>query len=394
MRPTLPLLALLAGLAPALVHAGDGIRPRTPMTWNDTPCATLVDRTATPTVNVAYGVAFDDTEITADEVDDGRRHQFFATCRDNGRHELLPRWITQADVDAADAVGIVPKGGIEAAQILEGNPAWDGCWVRINADDDRRPITAAQAAAGVDWDLTDVTPGTWVVQGYVWDPVFNEWHRRPGFVKVHDGDPDALPPSVGVMIPEIQLFKDGVATIDGCVDAVDGTVLDAYWAEEDEDPQWVPFLEGEPVDGPTFALDFDPDDSMAGTSVLIRVDAVDPMDRTGTGYAFNRVTILELDDPDACDEGGGFVASPGCADSGGEDTDGGMATGTDDGSTATAGDDATTSVEPTGSSAPQDGDGGGDGGGSGCGCRATPGPRGAVLALGLLGLAALRRRVR
>jgi hypothetical protein len=144
MRPTLPLLALLAGLAPTLVHAGDGIRPRTPMTWNDTPCATLVDRTATPTVNVAYGVAFDDTEITADEVDDGRRHQFFATCRDNGRHELLPRWITQADVDAADAVGIVPKGGIEAAQILEGNPAWDGCWVRINADDDRRPITAAR----------------------------------------------------------------------------------------------------------------------------------------------------------------------------------------------------------------------------------------------------------
>lgn len=389
LRFTLVVCPLAALVAP-LAHAGDGIRPRTIMTWDDTPCATLVDRSASTTVEIPYGVPMDDTETTADEVEDGRRHQFFATCRDNGRHELLPKWITQADVDAADALGLIPEGGLEAGQILEGNPAWDGCWVRITADDARVPITAAQAAMGVDWDVTDLQAGTWVVQGYVWDPFFNEWKRRPGFVKVHDGDPGALPPSVAVMIPEIQLFKDGVATIDGCVDAVDGAVLDAYWAEEDEDPQWVPFLEGAPVDGTTFALEFDPDDELAGTSVLIRVDAVDPMDRTGTGYAFNRVTILELNDPDGCQEGGGFVGSPGCADSGGDDTEGGTGSGGEPATGGSAG--GTGSAGSTGDSSPQDGDGGDDGGGGGCGCT-TASHGGLVLGgLGLVALLGVRRR--
>lgn len=394
-RPSLVVPSLLGWalcLLPAVAHAGDGIRPRTIMTWDDTPCATLVDRTTTPTLDITYGVPVDDVEHTADEVEDGRTHQFFAFCRDNGMHDLLPKWITQADVDAADAVGLIPKDGLEPDQILELNTAWDDCWLRINADDARVPITAAQAAQGVAWDLTEVPLGTWVIQGYVWDPFFNEWKRRPGFVKVHEGDPGALPPSVAITIPELTVYKDGMATIDGCVDAIEGTVLDMYWAEEDEDPQWVPFLENEPVDGPAFALEFAPEESMAGTSVLIRVDARDPMDRSGTGYAYNRVVILQLDDPDGCEDGGGFVASPGCADTGDADTGGDDDTGGGTQNAGTQGDAGTAGAGSTGD--PMQGDGGDEGGGGGgCGCTASAAPRGLAGAF-LFGLAfvAIRRR--
>jgi hypothetical protein len=59
------------------------------------------------------------------------------------------RAVTQADIDAAAAVGAAPDM-VDPEDVFETNTEWEGCWYRINADDDRRPITFAAAAAGVD----------------------------------------------------------------------------------------------------------------------------------------------------------------------------------------------------------------------------------------------------
>ena len=52
----------------------------------------VVDRTVDAKVVLAYTIPYEDTELTADEVADSRRHQFLGFCRGHSRQEPLPVW--------------------------------------------------------------------------------------------------------------------------------------------------------------------------------------------------------------------------------------------------------------------------------------------------------------
>lgn len=385
------VLGATALLAPAVAQAGNGLHPRTPVVWNGVECRGMHDRTSAATWHVEYDIPYEDTEVTVDEVADSRRHQFFALCRDNSPQDFLPNWITWADVMAAGDAGLVDPATITDEQVLETNADWSSCFQRINADDARLPITTENAAAGVAWDTAAVDPGGYTLFGYTWEPPFNLWVQRPGFVKVYDGDPDAVAPAIAITTGEQVLYKNGSGIIEGCVDALQGSTLAAYWAIAQDDPEWISFVEDEPVAGESFAIEFDAPEGLVGESGMLRVDITDPMGRTTTAYGIELVIVLPTDDPGSCGDGGGFVADPGCEDTGGsaESTGGGA---TDDGGivTGTSG-DAGSTTDPMADGGDADGDGGGKGG---CACSTAPAPvplgGAALLVLGLFGL---RRRL-
>ncbi len=392
-RHSLAVLGALAALATVSSAEASDARPRSTVVWpEDAACGTVVDRSQDPVVHLEYAASMDDLVLDPGEIETGRRFQFFAMCRDNGPQEPLPQWITFDDVTAAgmtipkfDPMTIMPQQVLDDAA-----SGWPGCAERINADDARIPISAADAAVGVDWDTTGVPAGVYTIHGYTWDPTINIWSDRLGFVKVHDGDPTAAGPAVAVTTLEQILYLDEVALIEGCVDASDGATMDVYWTRSLED-DWQPYMTDEPVVGDAFAFEFDPPEGVMGESVVLRVDVTDG-GMTHTGFMQELVVVLEQNNPDACTNGGGFIGEPGCADSGGEDADG---SGTAGDASATSG--ATGDGDETGATSSADTSGmadGGDGGGGTCACRSSSGSgSGAVwLGLGLLGLAATRRR--
>lgn len=376
----------LWAVAPS-ASAGNGIKPRIPVEWADTPCMTVVDRSVNAVVHMDYTISKEDTELTGDEVDDSRRHQFFALCRASDPQSFMPRWITQSDIDRALQVGAAPDQ-IDPEDILESSTEWAGCFERINADDDRVPITFAAAEAGVDWDTSDVPAGLYVIEGYTWEPALNLWSRRPGVIKVvDDPDPAQSGPALAVGNTEEVISKNETVVIEGCVDAMEGATVTAYWGLAESEVTWQPFITDDPVMADSFAVEFDPPETLAGESVMIRVDVTDPTGRTYTNYMRDLVIVLGTDNP-GCAEGGGFIGSADCPES---DSSGDATT------------DAATDGMPTGGDSASDGpppgqDGGDEGGGGGCGCRSTglgtgtdPGaPLGAGLLI--LGLWGRRRR--
>lgn len=369
-------------LAAPLAQASNGTKPRIPVDWSGAACMTIVDRSADPMLHLEYSIPQEDTEVTGDEVMDSRTHQFFSFCRAHDPQTFLPRWITQDDIDRAAAVGAAPDA-VDPEDLMDTATAWAGCWDRITADDDRRPITFAAADAGVDWDTSTLPAGAYIVEAYTWEPPLNIWSLRGGVVKVVDSAPlEASGPALAVSSTEIVINKNATATIEGCVSAMEGSTITAYWAFAAPDPEWVPFVEDDPVMGETFAVELDPPEEVAGESVLIRVDIEDPMGRSYTNYMRELVIILGTDGPGGCNEDGGFIGGSECEDGTG---------GTDGSGTATGGTGSATGGDSTGTTPGQDG--GGDGGGT-CACRtdapATP------LGAGLLGLVllGLRRRQR
>lgn len=383
---TLGAAALALVAVPAA--ASNGTKPRIPVDWTGAPCLTIVDRSVQPVLHLPYAVSQDDTDLTPDEVSDSRTHQFFALCRARDPQSFLPRWITQADIDRAAMVGAAPET-VDPDDVFETSSEWADCWFRITADDDRRPITLAQAAEGVDWDTSAVPAGTYVVEGYTWEPALNIWSGRPGVVKVvDDADPASSAPALAIDNTEEVLNKNEPVTIHGCVSAMEGSTVTAYWGLAESEVTWVPFVEGDPVSGESFAVDFMPPEELAGESSMIRVDVTDPMGRTYTSYMRELVIVLGTEGPGSCtDEGGGFIGGAGCGGSSGTDGSGGSEAGS--AGDETAGSDGTTSGGPGGQ------DGGDTGGGEGCGCRAAAGPAApAGAGLLLVGLLGLRRRRR
>jgi hypothetical protein len=363
---------LVIGLAPAAAAAGDGIRPRTPVVWPaDVPCSIAIDRSISPLVHLPYSILAEDPPagamITDDEVDDGRRHQFIAFSKDIDPRIAMPDWITMADVERAAEVGIVDTATVESDTVLESHPILADTFVRIDADDARRPITFAMADAGVDWDTSALAPGPWIVRAYTWDPWPNAWSGpRRGVIAVgDDADPGSHAPALAVHASSDVLYRDDVGTIAGCMLAMEGTTVSAQWAFfGDLDSEWLSFAQDEPVDGDAFELAFAPPESLWGQFAVIRVVATDPLERSWTAYVPTRITVLasdrpqECDEPDsACDTSGG-VASTG---SGTED-DAPTPTTTDVASSSGDGDAPTTSgVEQDPTRTP-----------AGCGCRAEP----------------------
>lgn len=379
----------LAFLIPASASAGNGQHPRTPVVWEGAPCLQLVDRSDDPVMHLPYDIPFEDTEVGPDEVENSRTHQFLAFCRRKHPQDQIPNWITMADVDAAVQMMLIQADSVDPEDVLETSTAWEGCWFRINGDDERRPITTQMADEGVDWDTTDLDPGAYTIYGYTYEPAFNLWIVRPSVIKVHDGDPAGVGPAAWITNEEEIVYNGSTTPIEGCVDTIDGTTLTAYYANTDDgdQPSWVPFAEDQPVEGDSFSVDFDAPEEIVGGSAMIRVDFDDPQGRSYTAYMEELVIILEGNDPDACNEtGGSFIAGPGCDDGGSGSTGGNATSGTTGDSAATTG----AATDGSGTTDPGQTDGGG---GSGCSCTSgSPIAPASLLALPLLAFVTRRRR--
>lgn len=372
------LVAATAGLCIAVssgsASAGNAEHPRTPVEWNDVGCMEFVDRTVEPQFSFAYAIPFEDTDLTPDEVDNSRTHQFFAICRPLAPHESLPSWISTADVAQAsnNYEELTPPA---SGDVLETAVAWDGCWHRITEDDARRPITDAMAAEPIVWDTSTVPVGDYVVWGYTYEPIFNLWAPRSGgVVRVHDGgEPAERGPAAAVTSGEQAVCVGDTVRVEGCVDALPGATMNVAFALSTPDvgePEWVPVAEGVDVDGDTFVIEWTAPEAAGGASVMVRVDITDPNGETYPAYQHELDIILpapsagcggEVDDCEV-----GFVMDPACET-------GNSATGTD---------------PSTGASQEPAADGG-------SGCRFAPHRpfgTGILVVLGLVGLVRLRRR--
>jgi MYXO-CTERM domain-containing protein len=309
-------LLVLAGLAlaPALTQAGNGTHPRTPVEWSGAPCMTVIDRSVSPIHEFAYAIPYEDTEITDDEVPQSRSHQFFAYCRDHHREEILPSWISAAEPMAAAAAGL---GNLESVDfeldVLENSPEWADCWTRITADDERRPITFAAAAMPVAWDTTALPPGTYVVEGYTYEPWFNLWSPHPGVFKiVDDPDPAASPPAAALTFAEQTVVHGELGSVSGCVDAMPGTTMTLSWALSGfgSEPTWTAFASDVPIEGASFELPFEPPAEAVSSSVMIRAELADPLARSWTAHGNHYIAVVEENGGDEACEEGGFVTNP------------------------------------------------------------------------------------
>jgi hypothetical protein len=383
-RPLLLTCAAGAGVAAGVAHASNNTHLRTPVVWDgealcgtqdaDVACGVIVDRSQGTTWHFPYGIPSEDTEVTMDEVPDSRRHQFFAFCRARAPLlDRLPGWITQADVDAAaeviacttpmdegpdECAPLVDPSDVSPDDVLETAADWQGCFFRVTADDARRPITCEMAQMGIDWATDAVPVGVYAIEGYTWEPAFNLWSPRPGFVKIVDDPSDAVQdrPAAAILVEGDGLIETGdPVELPACVDALPGSTLHAEWAlapEGDEDPVWHEIAPAAPVDdGPT-VIELDPPEEAEGKFIVVRATVEDPMGRSWIAYTQKELGVLP--GTDCPDEGGGIVVDPDCEDGGSSESDGGSSEGSG-GSGTEAG-------------AADDGDGGSAGGG--CGCHA------------------------
>jgi hypothetical protein len=369
-------VSLLA--VPTLARATNTRHERTPVLWPQAPCMTLVDRTQDAVLQLDYDIPFEDTMVTVDEVAGSRTHQFFAICRDQIPLpvEPMPNWIDQSDVDAADAVGL-DVGMVGSPDVLDRSDDWAGCFVRITADDARRPITAAAAADAVEWDTSDADAGGYVLLGYTYEPLKNHWWPRPGVVKLHDGDPDAVGPVAAIEghTEDFSVYRDESIMLGGCVDALAGTSFDVEVRRADGG-EWSRYADDLAIDGDAFELELTPPAELAGELALVRVVFEDPMARSWTAYLPVQLVVIDAPNPATCADDGGFIGTMcGSSSDGGTDATSGSATGGSSSSATAESSSGTPSEQPHG---------------DGCGCAAEP-MRSAVVLL-LLPVLGRRRR--
>jgi MYXO-CTERM domain-containing protein len=379
----LPLVAA-ALLPPATARAGDGTHPRTPVQWPaDTPCMTVVDRSKSSLLHFPYEIPYEDTELTPDELQTSRRHQFLALCRNYSPQEPLPTWISLKDVadwnEWLAMLGFDPFEP-EPDEVMDTHPIYGPCTHRITPDDARRPITFAEAAKGVDWDTSGLPAGTYVVQ-------------------VVDGpDPAAVEPAVALMNTEDYMNPDDTLELHGCVRAMPGSTMTGYWSlTGPEGLEWIPFAENVPIEGESLVLPYTPTEEARGETIALRVDVTDPMQRTFSAYPRQLLVVLKNavpGDTEGCNESGNFIGNPNCEgdDSGSTSEGGDSSGGAPTSSTSQASEGATSEgssvTGDSASTAPMEG----PASGRGCGCRSgEAGGAWAWAGLALLGLARRRR---
>jgi MYXO-CTERM domain-containing protein len=363
-------------LLPLTAWAGNGLHPRTEVLWpDDVACSNVVDKSVDPVYEVSYEIPFEDTEVTEDEVDDSRRHQFFGICRQFHSQIFLPNWITYADVDAAIGKNLIDENSVTDEQVIETNQDWDDCWFRVNEDADRRPITNEMAAVPVPWDTTDVPVGVYVIWGYTYEPAFNVWTQRQGtIVKVIDGGaPEDIGPGAAISTREQTPYKGDTIQIEGCVNTLSGSTMSGFYAstagasDPDWEPGWVPFMEDEAVMGESFSVDFIAPEEVAGQTIMMRIDVTDPMGRTYEAHMRENVIVLKGMSED-CETGGDFIGGAGCGDTEGDTGETSSATTETATATDGDGDSGTSAASEDMTTGPDQDDGGND---KGCGCRAS-----------------------
>ncbi len=361
-------LLLLATLVPQPVHASNLVHPRTPVLWPESPCIVTTELGVTPSFEFEYDIPEADTQLSSDEFEDSRTHQFIGFCRQWPAGRPPPRYISTADLERSVEAGIEEAAALDDPEsTLETSQIWAGCWTRITADDARRPITEAAAAEPVVWDLAAVQAGTYLIAGYTWEPPYNLWSRAPWVLRVVDplapGDPQA---AVSIADTEDFIGFDEVLDVPLCVDATAGSTLSLQWAaSEPAVLEWA-IADEIVLDGPTeMTLPFTPPAESFGASIVLRAVVEQPAGLAYEGHALS--TVIVFAPPSGDGDGDGDPTESGDGDST-EDGDGG--------STETGAPPAT-----------------GDGGGGRCSLGPNRGrlPTFAIL-LGLSWIARVRRR--
>jgi hypothetical protein len=358
--------------APGVAQASNGATPRTPPVFQLEQCLSIVDRTAESTFVVEFSIPVEDDELTADELDDSRRFQFFAQCRDTHQLvETLPNWITVDDAQRSLDAGLIENLPADG-DILESEPTWSGCMLAINGADSRIPITCEATEGGTTWDASRVEAGNYVLRGYTFEPALNRWAYRRGVVQVHDGEPLPVVSLMTPAVPDRQAFEGDGPLIEGCMGGPAGTTVTLQWARlidlgEDEPSDWTTFAMLDATDG-DFSVKFEPPAAAVNQAIVFRGEAVAPSGERWTGYAVGSVVVFPGDGtadgpggpggldhcdfyPDDPDPTGGGTTGDGTTG------DGGSSSGPGTTSAATEGETETTSAGQT----PAEEDG--------CGCR-------------------------
>ena len=323
-----PLALLLLLVGPA-ARAGNGMHPRTPVLWPDAPCIQTVDPALEPTFTFSYAVPFDDTQLSVDELEDSRRHQFIAFCRQWPAGDPPPAYVSIADLERALETGVELDASLldTAEATLETSLEWAGCWTRITADDARRPITHAAAAAPLEWDLAGVEAGTWMVAGYTWEPPLSIWRRAPWVLRVlplDDQDPREAAAAIA-LTPE-GVPPDDPLSIPVCVAAEPGSTLSLEWSSSKLDPlewtlaQTLPVTSQAPLE-----LGFDPSSAVPGDTLLFRVSLDQALGADYISHGLVRVSV--------------FAPPLGGEDEGGTDEDGAENDGSSDAEDSSSSDD-------------------------------------------------------
>jgi len=276
--------------------AGNEVHVRTPVLWPST-CAVVVDRSVDPLVQLDYSIPLEDTALTFDELPDSRTHQFFALCRDRALTELLPPWIARDDIERSEAAGLL-EPGTPAGAILDESLDWSACFVRITADDQRRPITYAQADQGVAWDTSGVAVGVWSVAGYTFEPPLNLWSARPGFVKILDDhdDPAQDLPAIALLGSEQALEPGAAIELEACVDALGPAVIEFEWAEFAPTLSWRPLATAPVAERGALAVTIAAPVDAAGLELLVRARLIDGLGRERLAHAPVRLSVFPCPD--------------------------------------------------------------------------------------------------
>jgi len=316
-----PLMGLVLGvlLTPRVGSAANGSKPRVPVVWSEGPCATVVDRSATTTVHFDYIVPYEDLgELTSDEVDDSRTHQFFAFTRLDyaafGTAQQLPPWIGRADIDRAAVVDpeVVPEN-VEPIDVLGTTTRFAADeWLRITADDARVPISDAQALLGVDWDVTEVPSGVYTIWGYTWEPLTNVWAGRQGFVKVVQSTAQAaeVGPAIALLIDNSEVTTGEPYPVQGCADVPAGSTVTIEWGVVDgpDEPQWAVLIEEAPISTGALALTIElPAEVVDGqpgqTLARLRATVTDPRGKQHVAYSPGSYKVIAGERPPSDEDG-------------------------------------------------------------------------------------------
>lgn len=312
----------LAGLlvcVPGLASASNNLHDRTEVVWDENgACGIVVLRGENPEITLGYTLPDVDQSGTVDtcdddpspascdyapdpapnpapgpdEVADSRQHQFFASCRQRALDDPLPNWIDGADLEAASQVEsccvpnecaagmcpIVDPDSVDDGDRVDRSEEWSCCTYAISG---RRAISVEEAAKGLTWDTSDVPEGVYGIDGYTWEPPYNLWSRRRGFVKVVDeaASADRFPAAAIMQVVDDDGGDgkvDGCETIhvSGCVDAEQGSTLQMWWRESRPDARtWHRVLSDVAIEGDGFDIAWRPHDLPQG-KILVRVDVV------------------------------------------------------------------------------------------------------------------------
>jgi hypothetical protein len=295
--PSFAVLAttLLVALTSNPALASNNVHPRTPVVWPDAPCIATVDRSSTPYFPFDYEIPAEDTQLSSDEFEDSRRHQFVGFCRQWPAGRPPPRYISVADLERAVMAELEPSEMLDDPEAtLEGSVLWAGCWTRITADDDRRPITNVAAAEPVAWDLAGIDAGTWLIAGYTWEPPYNLWSRAPWVLRVVD-EPAPIDPQAAVTLADTTdtVYYDQILELPICVDAVYGSTLTLEWAPSKPDLLEWSALDELALDGSgELLLPFAPPPASFGLTIVVRATVEQPAGSTYEGHALSPVIVF------------------------------------------------------------------------------------------------------